>query len=116
MQIVYDDQCAVCRNFKAWITHKSDRCNVEFIALSDPAIGFLKPETSRKLAAGTIVVFSQGSRLTGARAVLTVIGNTNSKLSPLARILSKKYLAMCLEPAYKLVARHRYMFSRLLKV
>lgn len=116
MQIVYDDQCAVCRNFKAWITHKSNRCNVEFIALSDPAIGFLKPETSRKLAAGTIVVFSQGSRLTGARAVLTVIGNTNSKLSPLARILSNKYLAMCLEPAYKLVARHRYMFSRLLKV
>ena len=115
MQIVYDDHCALCRSFKMWVTDKSDREDTEFIALSDPAIGLLKPKTSRRLASGTIVVFNQGTRLTGARAVLTIIGTTNSKLSPLARILANRYLAICLEPAYRLFARNRYMFAKFLR-
>ncbi|HIM50255.1 MAG TPA: hypothetical protein EYM32_15450 [Dehalococcoidia bacterium] len=54
----------------------------------------------------------EGGHRQGARAIFTIVGATESRLGPIARLFARWPLYALAEPWYRIFAHHRGRFSR----
>ena len=57
---------------------------------------------------------NEGGHRQGAHAIFTIVGETASRLGPIARLLARWPLYVLAEPWYRVFAHHRGRFSRII--
>ena len=113
--LLYDEDCGICVATAAWLTDRVAPRRLGLLALgqvaSDPRIEPLV--RGRNLAATLHFVRSDGTVLTGARAVLAA-GRLVARWRFLAVPFDNRVGHFLLEPLYRQVAAHRSRIGRAL--
>ena len=115
--LLYDPDCGLCRATAAWLGHRVPATALQLTALTAAATdpGLADAVAGRDLKAMLHLVHGDGSVVTGARAVLAA-GRLVPRWRRLAATLDHRLGHVVLEPAYRWVASHRGLVSRLLRL
>ena len=103
--VIFDDQSLACSNFKDWL-HSRDH---------DNRIKFEEMSNHRYEQNSLQYITSDGSKVSGARAVLIAISHTGGTIGFAARVFSIWPFFVLFVPFYSLFARNRKKINKLFK-
>jgi predicted DCC family thiol-disulfide oxidoreductase YuxK len=115
--LLYDPDCGLCRATTAWLGRRVPDTALRLMALTDAVSdpGLADAVAGRDLKAMLHLVRADGTVVTGARAVLAA-GRLVPRWRVLAAGLDHRLGHVVLDPAYRWVAGHRRLVSRLLRL
>ena len=109
--VLWDGDCAFCRQCVVWLEARAGADTLTCVPYQQ-AEATLPPDLAQACQQAVHVVSRQGEVLRAGRAVLFIGGEIGWRRA--SRLLALPPFVWCVEGLYRIVARHRTLFSRLL--
>lgn len=108
--ILWDGDCGFCRRTTVWIMREDKWHRFEAIPYQQAPSPPMTPELRAACAESVHVIKEDGTIVRNGRAVLFILENI--RRAPLARLLALPPFIWLVEWGYRIVAKHRILFSR----
>ena len=114
--VIFDGECPVCTNLKAFTENRLEDGELTFIAFQEKVFEQAAPHLSREEANRTIFVIGRnGKRFQGAKAVFEIMSALPGGWGFIGKVFRLPPIYWIAEPFYRLFANRRYVLSRFLR-
>jgi predicted DCC family thiol-disulfide oxidoreductase YuxK len=112
--LIYDGRCGFCAT---WVAYWRERTGEQVRYAPSQEVGLNYPEISAEDFKRSVwLVYPDGRRSSGAEAVFRLLDHAPGKRWPLRLYLNVPGFAFLSELAYRIVARNRSLFYRLMRI
>ena len=109
--LIWDGACGFCRNAVAWMLRHDHAGRIRAVPYQDLASPPMTPALRYQAERAVQVLTPQGQQLSGGRAVLYVLRQVGWR-PWLVGLASRRPFVWLVEGGYRVVARNRQLFSR----
>jgi predicted DCC family thiol-disulfide oxidoreductase YuxK len=110
--VLWDGECGMCRRFASWGESRDKARRLRFVPFQDAPSPPMTPELAEACAIAMHVACADGGMLRAGRATLFILNELGWHWT--SRILGRPPLIWLVEIGYRVVARNRQVFSRVL--
>ena len=111
--LIWDGACGFCRNAVAWMLRQDHAGRIRAVPYQDLASPPMTPALRYQAERAVQVLTPQGQQLSGGRAVLYVLRQVGWR-PWLVGLASRRPFVWLVEGGYRVVARNRQLFSRVM--